>query len=72
MENRKEKKTEIEGNKALKSREVKQQNNMKKEKTTNQKEKNISTKKKTKNEQETKLKENYNIATMLNTITKQI
>ena len=51
MENRKEKKTEIEGNKALKSTEVKQQNNMKKEKTTNQKEKNISTKKKTKNEQ---------------------
>ena len=41
MENRKEKKTEIEGNKALKSTEVKQQNNMKKEKTTNQKEKNI-------------------------------
>ena len=34
MENRKEKKTEIEGNKALKSTEVKQQNNMKKEKTT--------------------------------------
>ena len=58
MENRKEKKTEIEGNKALKSTEVKQQNNMKKEKTTNQKEKNISAKKKTKNEQETKLKEN--------------